>query len=170
MADTTPTPNGSAGTPTPNPSQPIFRGITQFIRDLSFENPGNRPTHNQPEMALGVDVGANAVEGNENTYEVFLKIRASATTDETPLFLLELEYVGIFHLEGFPEDQMEPLLYIECARMIFPFARRIIAEITRDGGFPPLLLDPVDFLALYREGKAKQKQAAATTPRSSLQI
>lgn len=170
MSDTSPTPNGSAGTPKPNSTGPIVRGITQFIRDLSFENPGNRPTSNQPEMSLGVDVGANAIQDNPNTYEVILKIRASAKTDDTPLFVIELEYAGIFHLEGLPEDQLEPVLYIECARLIFPFARQIVASITRDGGFPPLLLDPVDFVTLYREGKAKQTAAAASTPRSSLQI
>ena len=170
MSDTSPTPNGSAGTPKPNSTGPIVRGITQFIRDLSFENPGNRPTSNQPEMSLGVDVGANAIQDNPSTYEVILKIRASAKTDDTPLFVIELEYAGIFHLEGLPEDQIEPVLYIECARLIFPFARQIVAGITRDGGFPPLLLDPVDFVTLYREGKAKQTAAAASTPRSSLQI
>ncbi len=170
MTDAPPKTNGSAGSPKPNSTAPIVRGITQFIRDLSFENPGNRPTHNQPEMSLGVDVGANAIQDNPNTYEVILKIRASAKTDDTPLFLIELEYAGIFHLEGIPEDQLEPLLYIECARMIFPFARQIVATITRDGGFPPLLLDPVDFVTLYREGKAKQTAAAASTPKSSLQI
>lgn len=170
MSDSSPTPNGSAGAPKPNTNTPIVRGLTQFIRDLSFENPGNRPAHNQPEMSLGVDVGANAVQDNPNTYEVILKIRATAKTDDILLFLLELEYAGIFHLEGIPEEQLEPMLYIECARLIFPFARQIVAGITRDGGFPPLLLDPVDFLTLYREGKAKQTAAAATTPKSSLQL
>ena len=135
--------------------------LAQYIRDMSFENAvaqrGVADGNVQPEIQVQVSLDARK-RTVEHQYEVITKFKISSTnkTDEKPLFLLELEYGGIFHVEGVPEDQMHPFLLIECPRMIFPFVRRIVSDVTRDGGFPPLNLDTVDFLALYRQELARR--------------
>ena len=98
----------------------------------------------------------------EDRFEVELRIRANATdaADGKPVFVVELVYSGLFLVRNVPADALQPLCLIECPRVLFPFARRIIADVTRDGGFPPLLLDPIDFVALYRQHLARQQQAA----------
>ena len=100
----------------------------------------------------------------ENKYEVISKFKIQSTNRATgdTLFLLELEYGGIFHIEGIPEDQMHPFLLIECPRQLFPYVRRIVSDITSDGGFPQLNLDVVDFLALYRQELARRSEAPQT--------
>jgi len=146
-------------TPTPptQPQAPTISVLRQFIKDLSFENPGAQ-TQEPPKIEMGIDVGARGFEGRENTFEVVLKINAKASAADTPLFLVEMEYAGLFQLNGMSPSDTEAMLLIECPRLLFPFARRIIADITAEGGFPPLRIDPVDFSALY----AAQKQATAT--------
>ena len=106
-----------------------------------------------------MDVQATKVADND-VFEVVLKVTASGRAADAPLFLAELSYGGLFTLQGVPEDSLHPVLLIECPRILFPFARAIIAEVTRDGGFPPLLIQPVDFAAMYRQS-AMQSQAAA---------
>ncbi len=148
MTDTStpenPTPGEQPATP------PSLRVLGQYVKDLSFENPGHPPVQGQPNIDLGIDVGAAPhVDGN-GMFEVSLKLSAKAVSEDTVLFISELDYAGLFQLQNVPDAQVEPMLLIECPRLLFPFARRIIAEITREGGFPPLLIDPVDFVALYQ--------------------
>lgn len=155
MTDTStpenPTPGEQPATP------PSLRVLGQYVKDLSFENPGHPPVQGQPNIDLGIDVGAAPhVDGN-GMFEVSLKLSAKAVSDDTVLFISELDYAGLFQLQNVPDAQVEPMLLIECPRLLFPFARRIIAEITREGGFPPLLIDPVDFVALYQ---AQYRRAA----------
>ncbi|MCS6778943.1 MAG: protein-export chaperone SecB [Geminicoccaceae bacterium] len=142
-------------------NQPRLSILTQYVKDLSFENPrapmGLAPGQPRPEIQIGVDVNARQV--GEQHYEVVLQIRIDAKSGETAFFLLELAYGGVFTLANIPEDALQPLLLIECPRILFPFARRIVADVTRDGGLPPLLLDPIDFATLYRRRLAQQAAA-----------
>ena len=135
--------------------QPLkMRVLAQYIRDMSFENILAQKGINgdvQPEISVAVNIDAKK-RPLENQFEVIIKTAISSKTKEKgeAMFLLELEYGGIFHIENLPEDQLHPYLMIECPRMIFPFLRRIVSDVTRDGGFPPMNLEPIDFMALYR--------------------
>ena len=138
-----------------------FQVLAQFIRDLSFENAvvrgdGKIPA-GQPDIQVQVSLDAKKRE-SDGHFEVISKYRVESKIKETgqTLYLVELEYGGIFLIEGLPQDQMHPFLLIECPRIVFPFARRIISDVTRDGGFPPLNIDTVDFLALYRQEIARR--------------
>lgn len=137
--------------------------LAQFIRDLSFENAvaqrGLNGGEVNPEIAVQVSLDARR-RGPEHQYEVITKFRVNSTNaaDQTPLFLCELEYGGIFHIEGVPEDQLHPFLMIECPRLLFPFVRRVISDVTRDGGFPPFNMDVVDFVSLYRQELARRAE------------
>ena len=124
--------------------------LTQYVKDLSFENP-NAPAslQVQAQPQIDVNVGVNARKAADDVYEVELKITAKANTDAGPAFMVELVYGGLFGLKNVPEEAIEPFCIIEGPRILFPFARRIIADAVRDGGFPPLMLDPIDFGALY---------------------
>ena len=137
---------------TPKPLK--IKVLAQYIRDMSFENILAQKGINgdvKPEISVQVNLDAKK-RPVENQFEVVIKAAISSKTKEKgePMFLLELEYGGIFHIENLPEDQLHPYLMIECPRMIFPFLRRIVSDITRDGGFPPVNLEPIDFVALYR--------------------
>ena len=146
--------------------------LAQFIRDLSFENmvaqKGLSGTEMQPEIQVGVNLDARQ-RPQPNTYDVIAKFKVSSTNkaNDDTLFLLELDYGGVFLVEGVPSDQLHPFLLIECPRLLFPFIRRIISDVTHDGGFPPLNIDNVDFLALYRQEMARRAQLAASTPTAS---
>jgi len=131
--------------------------LGQYIKDLSFENPG-APANPaaRPQIELGVDLQARRLDADR--FEVELKLRVTAKTDERALFLLELVYVGLFAIQNAPQEVLEHFLLIEAPHMIFPFARRVVADVIRDGGMPPLLIEPIDFAALYQ---AKQAQAQA---------
>lgn len=138
--------------------------LTQFIRDLSFENIlAQRGTGGevQPDVQVAVNLDAKK-RSAENQYEVTtkLKINSKNKANNDPLFLLEMDYVGVFHIEGVPDDQMHPFLLIECPRLLFPYLRRIVGDMTRDGGFPPLNLENIDFVQLYREEIQRRKTAA----------
>lgn len=142
--------------------------LAQFVRDMSFENmvaqKGLNAGEVQPDIQVAVSLDARK-RSVEHQFEVITKFRVTSknkTNDET-LFLLEVDYGGIFHIEGVPEEQLHPFLLIECPRMLFPFVRRIISDVTRDGGFPPLNVDSVDFLALYRQELAR-RAASPTQP------
>ncbi|MDE2182565.1 MAG: protein-export chaperone SecB [Alphaproteobacteria bacterium] len=136
---------------------PRVQVIGQYIKDLSFENPsapGNLTA--RPQIELGVDLQARQLEREH--YEVELKLRISAQSeDNKPVFLLELLYAGLFQLHAIPEEVRQQVLLIEAPHILFPFARRIVADIVRDGGMPPLMIEPIDFAALYR-AKAMQMQ------------
>lgn len=124
--------------------------LTQYVKDLSFENP-NAPASLQAEgkPAIDVNVGVNARRANDTMFEVELKISATAKTGDATSFIVDLLYAGLFGLQHVPDEALEPFLIIEAPRILFPFARRIIADCVRDGGFPPLMLDPIDFHSLY---------------------
>lgn len=145
---------------------PAIRVLSQYIKDLSFENPG-ATVQDQPNIELGIDVGAAPKQGSEGAFEVTLKLKARAGTETTALFLIEMDYAGLFQLQGFSQADMEPILLIECPRILFPFARRIIADISAEGGFPPLRIDPVDFGALYNSQKQRAAAAAAAEAQAS---
>jgi preprotein translocase subunit SecB len=141
--------------------QPGIRILAQFIRDLSFENPrapdSLRGGQVQPQIELGVEMNARGRE--DGFFEVDIKLSATAKRDDGPVFVVELLYGGVFGITGVPAEDMEPVLLIECPRYLFPFARRIIAEVTSEGGFPPFLLDPIDFAGVYTARKAQEAQA-----------
>ncbi|TRW98814.1 protein-export chaperone SecB [Paracoccus sp. M683] len=168
MADET-TNNGTAATQQPQAAaqQPVkMQILAQFIRDLSFENivaqKGAPSGEVQPEISVQVSLDARK-RGADNQYEVLSKFKVTSVngSDKQPLFLAELDYGGVFNIEGVPEDQLHPFLMIECPRMMFPFVRRIISDVTRDGGFPPFNMEPVDFVALYRQELTRRAQAQA---------
>ncbi|MFP3384237.1 MULTISPECIES: protein-export chaperone SecB [Tritonibacter] len=143
--------------------------IGQFIRDLSFENVmAQKGVGGEVQPDVNVQVALDAKKrSTENQYEVITKltIESKNKTGGEVLFVLELEYVGIFNIAGVPEDQLHPFLLIECPRMLFPFLRRIVSDISRDGGFPPLNLDNIDFVAIYRNELARrQTEGASETP------
>jgi preprotein translocase subunit SecB len=150
----------AAGAPpqTAQADAPGIRILAQFIRDLSFENPRAPETLRggavQPQIDLGVEMNARGRE--DGFYEVDIKLSATAKRDDGPVFVVELLYGGVFQIAGVPADDMEPVLLIECPRYLFPFARRIIAEVTSEGGFPPFLLDPIDFAGVYAARKAQE--------------
>ena len=144
----------------PQKAGPTIRVLSQYIKDLSFENPG-ATLQEQPNIELGIDVGATPHEGTEGAFEVTLKLNARAGTPDAALFLLEMDYAGLFAVQGFSEAELEAVLLIECPRILFPFARRIIADISAEGGFPPLRIDPVDFASLYQAQRQRAAQAAA---------
>jgi preprotein translocase subunit SecB len=123
--------------------------IGQYVKDLSFENPGAPMTLTaRPQIDLGVDLQARRLDPER--YEVELKLRVSAKAEDKPVFLLEMVYAGLFHIQSAPEELLQPILLIEGPYMLFPFARRIVADVIRDGGMPPLMIEPIDFTALYR--------------------
>ena len=141
-------------------SLPNFQVVGQYIKDLSFENPGAPAGLTQrPQIEFGIDVQARRGDGEH--FEVELKLRVHAKGEDRQLFLLELAYAGLFRLQNIPEDAMQPVLLIQAPHMLFPFARRIIADVVRDGGMPPLMIEPIDFVALYQ---AKMGQAGAQQP------
>jgi preprotein translocase subunit SecB len=142
--------------------------LSQFIKDMSFENVLAQKGVSgevQPDVKVQVNLDAKK-RTTENQYEVTLKLVVdSSVKDSTAkLFLLELEYAGVFHIEGVPTDQMHPFLLIECPRMLFPFVRRIVSDVTRDGGFPPLNIDIIDFVQLYRSELARRQAEQPATP------
>ena len=169
----TPAPSGNAGNGAGQAAQgaaeqaqdtrPQLGIRTQYIKDLSFENPSaaERPpeAERSPDIQVNVQVAVRRLEAPN--FEVTLQITANAKYQEKPVFLVELTYAGVFTLIGIPQEALEPTLLVECPRLLFPFARRIVADVTRDGGFPPLLLGPIDFLALYRNGQAQAQAQAA---------
>jgi len=144
-------------------TQPSLSIVTQYVKDFSFENPNApqslSPENGQPSVELGVNVQARA--GEENMYEVELRIGAKAAHGDQIAFVIELVYGGLFQLQNFPPEAMEKICMIECPRLIFPYARRIVSDATRDGGFSPLQLDPMDFTTLYVNHKAQAAAAQA---------
>ncbi|MCB1432402.1 MAG: protein-export chaperone SecB [Alphaproteobacteria bacterium] len=144
-----------------NPQQqPSMRILGQYLKDMSFENPNApqalAPQQNQPDINIAVNVNAKNLA--QTDYEVELHLNAKATSADKVIFAVELVYAGTFRMENFPQQMLHPAVLIECPRMLFPFARQILAEATRNGGFPPLMLDPIDFTAMYQ--KRLQQQAA----------
>jgi preprotein translocase subunit SecB len=171
MSETTPAPQASG-----QPGQQLAVNI-QYVKDLSFEVPGAPQIYtqlrSQPQVGINLDVQARRVQEGQNVYEVAIMIRAEAHDNAgaqgngqagTPgptVFVAELTYAGVFTITGLPENQVELVLLVECPRILFPFARNILSDVTRDGGFPPVLLQPIDFMALWQSRRG-QGDAAPT--------
>ena len=156
-------PQGAGPQPQGQAAPPQIQILAQYVKDLSFENP-NAPQSlaagtEQPRIEVSVDVGARGL--GQDRYEVELRITAKASRGEMRAFVAEVLYAGLFALRNIPEEAIRLVCLIECPRLIFPFARRILADATRDGGFPPLLLEPIDFAALFRQQEAARAQAQA---------
>lgn len=156
--------NGAAAADAQAAAQQVSsRVLAQYIRDMSFENilaQKGVTGDAQPEIQIQVNLDARKRKP-DNQYEVITKLNVTSKTKEKgePLFVLEIEYAGVFEVKGVPEQQMHPYLLIECPRITFPFLRRIVSDVTRDGGFPPLNLETIDFLALYRAELARRAEA-----------
>lgn len=150
----------SAPEPTPG-AQPSVKILGQYLKDFSFENPNApgslAPQQSQPDINIAVNVNARNLGPND--FEVELHLDAKASGGGKVVFAAELLYAGIFRLENFPQKLLHPAVLIECPRMLFPFARQIMADATRNGGFPPLMLDPIDFANMYQQ-RMKQQSAA----------
>jgi len=145
-----------------------MRVLGQYIRDMSFENimaQQGGGADMQPDVQVQVNLDAKK-RSVDNQYESSIKLNVTSKdkAGDTTLFLLEIDYVGIFHIENIPDDQLHPFLLIECPRMIFPFLRRIVSDVTRDGGFPPLNLENIDFVSLYRSEIARRQAAEGGAP------
>ena len=139
------------------PEQPqSFTVKGQYIKDLSFENPHapqSLMAGGKPSIEVNVDLKAQKLQ--DSVYEMTLHIAARAVAEGNTMFLVDLSYAGIFQVSNIPEERIEPMIMIDCPFVLFPFARRVIADITRDGGFPPLMLDPIDFHALYLQNRER---------------
>jgi preprotein translocase subunit SecB len=155
------------GGPEPAPTeQPQLNVVTQYIKDFSFENPnaplsltvGKQP----PKIAIQINVDAKPL--SETDIEVTLNLEGKAEVEEKLVFGFELVYAGVFRIQNVPQESLSAVVLIECPRLLFPFAREIIATNVRNGGFPPLLLEPVDFVGLYRQRISEMKTAGASAP------
>jgi preprotein translocase subunit SecB len=137
----------------------------QYIKDLSFENPQplQNFTPNQKAPEYNVNLELNVHQVADHSYEVALTLKVDATRDKATLYIAELDYAGVFTLNGVPENALHPLLMIQCPQYLFPYARSIISQMTTDGGFPPFLLNPIDFAALYQQKMSEAAQAATGT-------
>jgi preprotein translocase subunit SecB len=141
------------GNGTMDATAPQLNALVQYIKDLSFENPNAPrslgPQEKSPNIAIQVNV--NARQLSETDYEVSLMLEGSAGEGADTLFKFELNYAGVFRVRNVPAEQTHPVVMIECPRLLFPFARQIVADAVRNGGFPPLYIDPIDFAGLYQQ-------------------
>ncbi len=160
MSETTP--NGVADTT--NAGMPGLRVLAQYLKDHSFENPrapgSFRDGDAAPAMEVNVDVNARGFSATQ--FEVELSVSARARRGQDVVFVVETTYAGVFEITNVPEAQIEPILLIECPRLLFPFARQIVAETTSAGNFPPVMLDPIDFLGIYQRNLAARASEAQT--------
>ena len=141
---------------------PQMKILGQYLKDLSFENPNSPQSltqQGQPEINVQVNVNAKPVGQNE--FEVELHLEAKASHSGKAMFAADLLYAGVFRLENIPQEALHPIVLVECPRMLFPFARQILADATRNGGFPPLMLDPIDLASMYQRRLAESQQASA---------
>jgi preprotein translocase subunit SecB len=150
-------PGPTPGLPQDGAMQPAIRILAQYVRDLSFENPrapeALRAGAAAPQIELGVQLDARGRDGG--VFEVEMKLTAAARRETEPVFQIELVYAGLFQVVGVEQEDLEQVLMIECPRYLFPFARRLIADLSAEGGFPPLMLEPMDFAAIYLARKAQ---------------
>jgi preprotein translocase subunit SecB len=160
-------PSAEPAAPTPAPeakpaTPPQLTVLAQYIKDLSFESPGAPQTlqgpGQNPQLKVGVNV--NAGPRGEEAYEVALQLEVHAKSDEGVIYNVELVYGGLFRLRGVPQNLLQPVLFVDCPTILFPFLRRVLADVIRDGGFPPLMLDPIDFGRLYAQNLAQTQGAA----------
>ncbi len=145
----------------PRPSLSIR---AQYVKDLSFENPAapdSFASGDAPAISISVQVQGRPLD--DGTHEVELQINAEAKRGEGVVFLAELKYAGVFAIANVPPEHIQSVVMVECPRLLFPFARRVMADCTRDGGFPPLMMEPIDFLQLFRQSRAQQSQVTDST-------
>jgi preprotein translocase subunit SecB len=150
----------------PQQSLPQLNVLGQYIKDFSFENP-NAPRSlapNQAQPNINIQINVGVTQSGETDFEVTLKLEGKAESSGTVLFVFDLTFAGMFRIQNVPKEHLHALVMIECPRLLFPFAREIIATAVRNGGFAPLLLDPVDFVALYQQRVAQEQAKAAATP------
>jgi preprotein translocase subunit SecB len=136
---------------------PSLNALAQYAKDFSFENP-NAPRSLQPQQQgpqISLQVNVNAKQLAQEDFEVDLILNGDAKVNEEVLFAFELTYAGVFRVKNIPQEQLHPVVMIECPRLLFPFARQIVAEAVRNGGFPPLYIDPIDFVSLYQQRMAQ---------------
>jgi len=146
-------------------TQPQLTMLALYVKDLSFESPSapkslQGPGQN-PQLRVGVNV--NAAPRGEEAYEVALQLEVHASSDLGVIYNVELMYGGLFRLRGVPENLLQPVLFVDCPTILFPFVRRVLADVVRDGGFPPLMLDPIDFARLYAQNLAKTRAPSVAT-------
>lgn len=150
----------NGGEPQDLPPPPQLNVLAQYVKDFSFENPnapgslGSFQQQTQPAINIQINVQASAI--NATDYEVILNTEGKAERDGKVLFSFDLAFAGVFRIQNVPQESLHPVVMIECPRLLFPFSREIVAAAVRNGGFPPLLLDPVDFVSLYRQNLAQQ--------------
>jgi preprotein translocase subunit SecB len=157
------------GAPPEAAPPPQLNVLAQYTKDLSFENP-NAPASLAPQSqqpAINIQINVTANSSAENEYEVILSVEGKAENGGKVMFSFDLAYAGVFRIMNVPKENLHPLIMIECPRLLFPFAREIIATSVRDGGFPPLMLDPVDFVGLYRQTLERQAAAQAAQAKPS---
>jgi preprotein translocase subunit SecB len=150
-------------------ASPSINILAQYTKDLSFENPGAPRSLQARDKAPGINIGVN-VNANplsETDFDVVLSLNAEAKDGDKVVFAAELVYGGIFRITGFPQEHMLPVLFIECPRLLFPFARQIVADVTRNGGFPPLMIDPIDFAQMFSQRMAEEQAKAKIQPLNS---
>jgi preprotein translocase subunit SecB len=167
MAEATKTGNGGGQAAPGSANQTQVRVIAQYIKDLSFENPNVKKLLDNPGEPpdLRVEVNVNASKIADNTFESAILLKAQATSAKLgTIYDLELSYAGMFQIENMAEASMEPFLLINCPSLLFPFARRIAADLTREGGFPPLLLDPIDFAGLFVKRQQEKQEQVSIKP------
>jgi preprotein translocase subunit SecB len=145
-----------------NAASPSLNILAQYVKDFSFENPGAprslQARDKAPAINISVNVNANPL--SETDFDVILSLNAEAKDGDKMLFNAELAYGGVFRVTGFPQEHMLPVLFIECPRLLFPFARQIISDATRNGGFPPLMIDPIDFAQMFTQRMAEEQVKA----------
>ena len=155
----TPTNGGPQSADAQQAQAPQLNVLAQYVKDFSFENPNAprslQPSNQQPQINIQINVNASPLQSD---FEIDLKIEGKAEIGDTMLFAFDLVYGGVFRIQNVPQESIHPVLMIECPRLLFPFAREIIATGVRNGGFPPLYIDPVDFVGLYRQKMAEQAQ------------
>jgi len=142
--------------------QPSINILAQYTKDFSFENPGAPRSLQSREKApnINISVNVNANPMTETDFDVVLTLDASAKDGDKTVFHAELSYGGLFRIQGFAQEHMLPVLFIECPRLLFPFARQIVADATRNGGFPPLMIDPIDFAQMFQQRMAEEQAKA----------
>jgi preprotein translocase subunit SecB len=153
---------GAQGGAQANQAAPQLNVLAQYVKDLSFENP-NAPRSLQQQQAqpqINIQINVNAKPLADSDYEVELKIEGRAEVPGLVLFSFDLLYAGVFKIQNVPQENIHAIVMIECPRLLFPFARELIATAVRNGGFPPLMIDPVDFVSLYRQKMESQQPAA----------
>jgi preprotein translocase subunit SecB len=154
-----------AGNGTQAESAPSLNALAQYAKDFSFENPNApRSLTQQPQgPQIGIQVNVNAKQLGETDFEVDLRLEGDAKAGNDVLFAFELTYSGVFRVRNIPKEQLHPVIMIECPRLLFPFARQMVADAVRNGGFPPLYIDPIDFVGLYRQKAAEAQASQAGT-------